>query len=62
MGQRYLLMTGTIRNVVGPNTFDIPSFVRLDTKTGQAWVLEIIPGAGMQWVGVGERGPLPAHD
>ena len=63
MNPRYTLVSGTVRQFLGPNNFaDIPTIVRIDTKTGQAWFLESVPPTGMEWVNITERGDKPAHD
>lgn len=61
MNQRYTMVAGTVRWYQGNNPTDIPTVVRLDTQTGQAWLLEFVQGAGFSWVNVIERGAAPQH-
>ena len=63
MEQRYVVLAATFRNFQqGQQPTDIPTIIRLDTNTGQAWFLEGIQGQGVVWVGVKEAGPAPVHE
>ena len=59
MDQRYVVSAGTIRSFVNPNNpTDLPTFVRVDTKTGHAWAMELT-SQGIFWVDVAEKGQQP---
>jgi hypothetical protein len=61
MNQRYTMVSGTVRWYQGNNQVDIPTIVRLDTQTGQAWLLEFVQQIGFSWVNIIERGAPPQH-
>jgi hypothetical protein len=61
---RYMTIAGTVR-FFNPDrtTTDIPTILRLDTKTGQAWFLEGLQAGGIQWVAVTDRSAVaPLRD
>jgi hypothetical protein len=63
VNQRYMMIAGTVRQILGPNnTIDVPTIIRLDTKTGEAWFLEGIMPTGFSWFNVVEKGAPPPHD
>lgn len=62
MNQRYMMVAGTVRQVLpNNNVVDIPTIIRLDTQTGQAWFAEGLPQGGFSWLNIIERGAPPAH-